>query len=48
MKSAKQPIDPLARNAFAFERDQVVGRLFDEFAGFGDELLLERFIAVSP
>ena len=42
MEGAKDAIDALEGEIFVFQRDQIVGRLLNQFARFGDELFVQR------
>ena len=48
MEGAKDAIDPLGGKSFAFDRDQIIGRLRDELARFGYELLVQSGHVGTP
>ena len=48
MKGAEYPVDPLGRRAVAFQHNQVVRGLTDQFAGLGDELLVQSAHDATP
>ena len=48
MEGAKDAIDPLGRESFALQRDQIVSRLLNQLPRFDDELLVQGVHLGTP
>ena len=48
MEGAENAVDPVGREALFLRRDQITGCLVNKFAGFGNELLMQRVHAGTP